>query len=246
MDTHRPIFVVGLALIATLGVSTARAAPPWEEVTRSDGIVVTQRASKSGFPTFRGVGKVQASIFEVLAVLRDTPRFPKWMDRCAEARMLQKVNEQEYIVYMRTDAPWPVSDRDAVYHSKVILRLDKNMVDIQFWAERSPLQGPVDGVVRMTKLRGHWRLTATKPDETLIDYQVDADPEGSLPRWLAKLATKRLPLGTIRSLRKQTKRTRGWYKTRIARWQQMARKLMGPKPTMPPAKAPTPAKGSTP
>jgi len=206
-------------LVAIFAASTAVAAPGWKRVLSEEGITVTSREVPGrGFPTFRGVGVVQANIFDVLAVLSDIKRHTEWMDRCAEARLLRKINEREYIVYTRTDVPWPISDRDSVNRSKVDVDLARREVNVRFWAVRSGLVGPVSGVVRMDRLRGHYKLTALDMTRTKVDYQVDADPGGLLPRWLARLATRRLPLQTIRKLRGQVRRTRGWYRARIKRW----------------------------
>lgn len=209
--------LVVLTLVSATGA--AHAAPSWKWIARKQGIAVAERQVPGrGFPTFRGVGVVKASIFQVLGVLSDTRRHTQWMDRCVEARLLRKISEKEYIVYSRTDVPWPISDRDAVYHSRVHVDRKRLLVDIRFRAVSSPLKGKVKGVVRMTRLRGHYKLTARSLTSTLVDFQVDADPAGSIPTWLAKAATKRLPLQTIIKLRKQVIKTRGWYKKRIQRW----------------------------
>jgi hypothetical protein len=208
-----------LGLLTLLQSGAAVAKPGWQHVAHEDGITVSMREVPGrGFPTFRGRGIIYASMYQVLAVMSDFKRHTEWMERCIEARKLRKINEREYIVYARTDVPWPLSDRDAVYHSKVHIDLKRYVVDIRFWAERSKLMPPVDGVVRMTDLRGHYKMRAVARGKTHIEYQVDADPKGLLPTWLAKIATKRLPLQTIRKLRKQAQRTRGWYTKRIERW----------------------------
>jgi hypothetical protein len=71
----------------------------------------------------------------------------------------------------------------------------------------------------MTDLQGHWKLWAKEQEQTLMEYQVKADPKGLLPKWLAKLATRELPLYTIRNIRQQVQSTKGWYSKRIRRWQ---------------------------
>ena len=212
-----------LLVLALMGHSpVALASPQWKWIARKEGIAVAERdVPGRGFPTFRGVGMVKASIFQVLGVLSDTPRHTQWMDRCIEARMLRKISEKEYIVYSRTDVPWPISDRDAVYHSRVHVDRKRSIVDIRFRAVTSPLKGKVKGVVRMTRLRGHYKLTARSLTTTLVDFQVDADPAGSIPGWLARAATRRLPMQTIIKLRKQLTKTRGWYAKRIQRWKAM-------------------------
>jgi len=52
----------------------------------------------------------------------------------------------------------------------------------------------------------------------LFQVLADADPGGLLPTWLATRATRWLPLRTLQGLRRQVKRTRGWYGARIKKW----------------------------
>lgn len=215
---HR-LLLLSLALALLLLTAPANAAPKWEHVTTEKGIRVwSLEVPGRGFPTFRGRGVINENIYQVLAVLRDTTRHTQWMASCTDARLIKKINEYEYIVYSRTAAPWPVSDRDAVFMSKTKVDRKKMIVNVRFWAVRSKRKGPVKGVVRMTRLRGHYRFRALDVNKTLVDYKVDANPEGSLPGWIARLATKKLPLVTIQKLRKQARKTRGWYKKQIAEW----------------------------
>lgn len=215
----RLALLVVLTLPALAG--TARAGDGWKLVGRKHGITVTAREVPGrDFPTFRGVGAVQGNLFDVLAVLSDIKRHPEWLERAKDVRLVRKINEREYVVYGRTDAPWPVSDRDAVYRSKTQVDLAKKTVTINFWAVRNSKVPKRSGVVRMEDLRGHYRFTAVSESETRVTYQVDADPGGLLPTWIAKLATKWLPLRTLRGLRRQVEKTRGCaaYAARILRW----------------------------
>jgi len=222
--------IVGIVTLL-LAAATADAAPGWNQILKEDGISIsTREVPGRGFPTFRGVGVVYGNIFEVLAVLSDIKRYTEWLDACVDARLLRKINEREYVVYSRTDAPWPVSDRDAVNRSKVHVDLKRRIINVKFRAVRSPLMGPVSGVVRMNRLRGHYKLTSISRNKTRVDYKVDADPGGLLPTWLAKIATKKLPLQTIKKLRKQVRRTRGWYNKRIKRWLGEAKQLASRSP----------------
>jgi len=207
-----------LLLVALLS-SEVSARPGWKRVLTEDGVTVsTREVPGRGFPTFRGVGIIHASIFDVLAVLSDIKRYPEWVESCMTARLLKKHSELERVIYQRTDAPWPVSDRDSVNRSLAVVDLKRQTVNIKFWAVKSKRLRPVDGVVRMEKMRGHYLLTAVSANKTRIDFKVDADPGGLLPTWLAKLATRRLPLRSIQNLRKQVRRTMGWYAKRIKRW----------------------------
>lgn len=195
----------------------------WQKVMSRDGIVVTQRMVRGRrFPTFRAVGEIKANVYNVLAVISDSTRYKEWMNRCEEAKLLKKISETEYIMYLRTDAPWPVWDRDAVYHSWVYADFQKGFFEIQFRAEKGWMNRR-KGIIRMSKLRGYYRLQAKGESVTKIDYQVDADPEGSLPGWIARRATRSLPLKTIRQLEKQAKRVKGRYDKRITRWKALSK-----------------------
>ena len=63
---------------------------------------------------FRGRGVVDAPLASVLSVFNDIDKGTEWMDSCNGSRTVDDVSDREKVVYNRTHAPWPVSDRDAV------------------------------------------------------------------------------------------------------------------------------------
>jgi hypothetical protein len=214
---------LSLAIVLNLD-GLAHANSGWRRIANEEGITVMERdVPGRGFPTFRGIGTVYASIYDVVAVISDIKRHTDWMQSILVSRELKRFTERKRIIYMRINSPWPVSDRDAVYRSETeVIRRDNEIdeVNVTFWSVKSKLKGYVDGVVRMEKLRGHYRFKALSANTTRVDYQVDADPGGWLPTWLAKLASRKLPLNTIRNMRKQVSRTSGWYAKRIKRWKE--------------------------
>jgi hypothetical protein len=58
----------------------------------------------------------------------------------------------------------------------------------------------------MPTLRGHWKLRQVSADTSELEYQVQADPGGALPKWLVNWVNRKLPFHTIKNLRKQVKR----------------------------------------
>jgi hypothetical protein len=220
--------ILALALAALVAApGRAHAEEGWELVTREDGITVTKRdVPGRGFPTFRATGMVEAHVYDVLAVISDIPAYTKWQTNCIASRELKKLTETSFLVYTRTHAPWPVADRDAVYHATVHPTVKQKMiVEVRFSATKTDLQPPVKGVVRMEKMRGYFRLTELGPRRTLVDYHVDGDPGGLLPTWLAKLAVKRVPLDAIQGMRRRAAATRGQYDERIKKWKEMEAEL---------------------
>jgi hypothetical protein len=199
--------LLAAAFVAAAGSARAEEdAGSWEQVSNKDGILVQRRTvSGSKLKEFRGRGLIQAPIGRVLAVIRDADRRAEWMPSCGDSHLVaEDLAARTQIAYHRTKAPWPVSDRDSVNRAEMIVEPTKHRVVMPFEAIASAKIPPVKGVVRMPSMRGHWILIPVDGGRvTDAEYQVFADPGGSLPDWLANFASKTLPRETIAGLRKQ-------------------------------------------
>jgi hypothetical protein len=203
---------------ASAVVLTARNAWAWKTIINSDGVKVSTRVEGDRqFPTFRGDGKVSASVADIVAVVQDAGRHTEWIHQCNAGEEVRKLNDRTYIIYNRTDAPWPVADRDVVLRGTMDI-ISETEVKIRFRAIKTKLKPVVDDVVRMPILEGHWWLRGQPDGTTMAQYQVNADPAGNLPAVLVERASRELPLFTIRNLRKQVKKTvaDGTYKQLIS------------------------------
>ncbi len=211
-----------LALLLTLSaghLAAVEADGKWHHEFTEDGIAVSMMTDEGrSLPAFRGTAVVDGNMFEVLGMLDDAKKATEWMANCMENKVLKQVNEFDRIIYNRTDAPWPVSDRDVVIFVGVTADLDKREVNIKFKEITNSGPGPIDGVVRMPKLRGYYKLQAVDERHTRVTYQIDADSGGSLPDWLITRATRRLPVDTIAGLRRQLKKTMGNYEEFVKRY----------------------------
>ena len=207
-----------LASLLTLATPSAHAdappptndaqAGPWQFVKQADGILVERRVvAGSTLKEFRGKGEIAAPVASILAVFADVPRATEWMDSCNGSHTVRKLGERELIVYNRTHAPWPVSDRDVVLRDVVSFDEAARKVQLDFWSVADDTAPPVNGVVRMPFLRGHWTLWPSSDGRTTrVEYQVHANPGGRLPDWIVNYVSRELPFHTIEGLRKQVAR----------------------------------------
>ncbi len=212
-----------LVLLVPVFIASAVAAQSgWKRITNEDGILVSVRENEGkGLPTFRGEGLVEGSILDVLAVLYDDKKHEDWMHNCMQSTVLKRFSETETVMYNRTHAPWPVSDRDVVLKSTTEFDIEKREVWSKFSSITSKLKPEVDNAVRMPNLTGFYRLTYVSDTRTRVVYQVNADPGGMLPEWLAKLSSRDLPLVTLQKLRKQVRETQGKYDDLLTKWVKM-------------------------
>jgi hypothetical protein len=157
-----------------------------------------------------------------MGVLQDFERHCEWQHGCKEAKLIERTDQFRRVSYNRTDAPWPVDDRDVVLGSTVSVDLANRTVMIRFEAVKHRAQPEVDGVVRMVRLRGYYMLTSSGPNTTRVQYQVDADPGGWIPDWVVRMASEDIPLNTLRNLRKQVLRVGGQYDLLVGQWKAVA------------------------
>ncbi|MAD59881.1 MAG: hypothetical protein CMH49_00005, partial [Myxococcales bacterium] len=187
----------------------------WRVVTKDEGIVVSKRSEPGrDLPSFKGTGLVKASIYEILAILRDGPRRKEWMSKSGKTLVLARKSIFEAISYQQTLAPFPVSDREVIMHTQVYLREEPREIIATFngvkWSK--PIPGvDRDDYVWMPYLKGYWRLTSKGDDLTEVTYMVNTDPGGMLPNMLIRRITHYVPLWTLMGLRKQAKRRKGFY-----------------------------------
>jgi hypothetical protein len=197
-----------LLLFALLLPAAAQAEDGWEEISDEEGIKVWKKELEgSDFVMFRGRGPIEAGILDVAAVIRDADRETEWMADCVDARTLKFLSATDAIVYHRTGSPaFFVDDRDTVLVTRTKVIPEQKTILVTFDRTEDTHFAPVDGVVRMPQLKGHWRIRQIDIDTTEVEYQVQADPGGLLPAWLVNLVSKKLPFQTLMGLRSQVKK----------------------------------------
>ena len=221
MNTPRPWIAKWLALatvLSTLGLASAKAASDeeegWRTVREVDGVEVARR--EGGVPDFRGTTVLDASLPQVLAVLRDVPRHVEWRSRCVESRVLAIQSDRVALLYSRTAGAWPISDRDVVFRSETqvdgpdAVRIETHNVD-------SPLAPDPDGAVRI-ELEGGFALQALDQHRTRVEYRMRVDLGGAVPGWIARFAAEDMPLATLTGLRRQVAKTGGVYDAFVRAW----------------------------
>jgi hypothetical protein len=210
---------ISVASLALMAAYPAIATNDWQHLTTEQGIEISQRKIPGQhLPVFRGVGVIEANLYEIMAVISDFDNLPQWMHKCIEARLLRREGELITYSYSRTDAPWPVRDRYVVLRSEAVLVAPGKEVHVYFRSVESEPAEPVRGAVRMRHIEGHYKLHTLAPGQTRIEYQVSSDPGGMLPVWIVERTSQDFPLHTLLNLRRQVIRTRGSYEEFLDRW----------------------------
>lgn len=188
-----------LLLAVLLLCTPALAADDWNLAYDREGIrVYLNGVTNSPYQQFRGVSTMKASV-RTLTDLQENLRVAcKWLYACEQMRLLEVDGENTW-VYLTTNLPWPTMPRDIVV--KVTTeRLDDGTLLRHLSAE--PGRVPeVKGLIRVQHLSGEWVMKPLGERRTEVTYQLQADPAGDVPGWLANRFVVDAPVVTLRTLR---------------------------------------------
>ena len=126
----------------------------------------------------------------------------EWLQDCSESTLVKRIDSHDFYLYQRTEAPWPVSDRDYVVHMNISQNSDDFSILISFEASVEESKTDED-CVPITQLKGYWRFTPQSADSVFVEYETSADPAGDLPSWLANSFVVDQPLGSLTKLRER-------------------------------------------
>jgi hypothetical protein len=198
--------VTFLLLLAPLGHAGEDG---WETLGESKKVTGFVKAIPgTSLKAFKGVTEIEASLEKVYWVIsNNNEAFRKeWVGRLETSKTLEIKTKHERITYGAFDLPWPISDRDYVYHVKAT-RKDKNI----FIAIKSTLhdKAPKTVGVRAHLNNSNYVLEPLGDNKTKVTVEIHTDPKGLLPAWLVNIIQKNWPVKTLNGIRKQTAKFSG-------------------------------------
>ncbi|PCI21852.1 MAG: hypothetical protein COB62_02465 [Piscirickettsiaceae bacterium] len=190
-----------LLLSMFLYTTTALAGDAWELAKDENGIkVYTRTNTETQLKDFKADITVQAPIELVRQYMLSLEEHTKWMHERKSSKVIKKLDDKTTIVYSITNAPWPVTDRDAVVSFTVS---DGNTAELmRFDVENVEGYVPAnEGMVRVPYIKGYWELIKVTAGSTKIVFMNAASPGGSLPDWLADSFVLDMPYNSLNNFR---------------------------------------------
>jgi len=174
----------------------------WKLRKEDSGVkIFTRNIAGSPFEEFRGVVTItNTSLTRVLDVIMDVKNYPKNFPNCGSAKVLVQKSKYDDIHYITIDAPWPVTDRDAIYEAATSFSDDGKRAQVKL-TPRGDYTEENKNYIRVHNGTGFWELEEIAPNTILVVYQFHADPAGQIPAWVANSVIVMNPLKTLESLR---------------------------------------------
>ena len=163
--------------------------------------VFTRNIEGSPFEEFKAVVTIpHTTLTGVLDIITNVKDYPVNFPNCSSAKVLVQKAKYDDIHYLTINAPWPVTDRDAIYEATTTISADGKHARIKL-VPRGDFKAENKDFIRVYNGSGFWELDEIAPNSIQVVYQFHADPAGSIPAWVANSVIVSNPFRTMESLR---------------------------------------------
>lgn len=203
MNTHFLKSLIAFSFI--FSVFTTQAKNQWTLSKEGNGIQVFVRSiPHSPIKAFKGEITIKSRLTPLVALLEDSAALPRWMYQTKSAKTLKKVNQTSSYVYVVTDMPWPVLDRDSISLAKLTQNKQSKQVLITMKSAPNYIKNKPKHL-RIKDMQGKWVFQPLGKGMTKVIYEMRVDPGGNLPKWLVNALSVDMPFHTLNKLRLEVK-----------------------------------------
>lgn len=185
-------------------IQPAIAEEPWKLINESNGIKVYKKDEpNSPLYAFKGVKVIPAPIAKVAQVLfdNDVETRKEWIDMMVDFEVLEE-SRYQIIGYSSYDLPWPLADRDYVIQSDI--EIDNTAGRVLMKMKSITHQDAPETVgVRAELVGSLYQLVPLSPHSTEATVEIQTDPKGRVPNWLANMVQKGWPANTLNKMEVQ-------------------------------------------
>jgi len=172
----------------------------WEKVKYEKGVTV-YKATKENRVAFRGIGEMNGSPDHLISIIEDPSGWKNWIENLKSGKLIEEINPNHKVFYQAISSPFPVSDRDVVYESK-IFRDAPNKIRIKM-KSITHLKAPKSIGVRMNIIFTRYIIETMKEGRMRVTFETLSESGGALPDFLVNWASENYPITLFEGLRRE-------------------------------------------
>jgi hypothetical protein len=190
----------------------------WTFDSRERGITVSKRESSGDtLSAFRGEGVVHAHVLQVLAVILDVREVERWAYGVTSARSVRHIDDRTELIYLYSNTPWPVRDRDMVVRRTVSVMKPGEEFAISLRCEPNGARPRAD-MIRVRECESSFRVRKIDAENTAVIYEMSLDPEGRVPHWASAWVARTAPVKTLLAIESRAARSQDRYAAFVRSW----------------------------
>jgi len=189
-----------LIALGCLVINNCIAQYTWKLEKEKNGISVYLSDVKgSGFKAVKVECTLAGTYSKLISVLTNIPQFGDWIYNNKSSMLLHQYTPYDFTYYSETHMPWPLSNRDVVIHVRIKTDSLPHFLSIAGTCEPTLIPDK-SGKVRVTHYKASWKVKMPTAETIQISYQLEVDPGGSIPAWIANTFAEKGPYGTFSNL----------------------------------------------
>lgn len=152
---------------------------------------------KANLSGFRVRSTIATDVQTLFALFMNTGGIETWAYGVSEAQVLKQLTEDADLLYLYSDTPWPVRDRDMVVVRVSEASPDGQTFRILWHCIPDSSVHSRKNIVRVRSCESEFLLRRINADSTELDYRVNIDPAGALPAWARRWFARKAPGETL-------------------------------------------------
>lgn len=168
-----------------------------------DGIkIYLCESEKSSFKTIKVAFEAKGTLKSYASGVLSIDGYKEWQNSILNIYPLKTINQLELIYYSEVDAPWPVSNRDLIFHLK--MKQDANTKVLTVSLEQLPTFIPLKtGIIRIPEANSLLTVTPVDKNQLKVKYVIHVDPGGDIPAFIANMFAANTPWHTFSNFRRK-------------------------------------------
>ena len=128
---------------------------------------------------------VTSTLPAALLFLQDTSIIPYWLENASKSEILIKLSEQENISKTTFNAFWPIKQREMIIRSRYWQNNDLSVEVVIEDETKNYQQYATSNTIPITIISAYWKINSADNNTITIEHTIIANPNGSIPNWLA-------------------------------------------------------------
>ena len=204
---HSVVMLIFLVLFLMNAICLAQDRYQWQySSTENNCQIYTSKVPGKDYIAAKATCVIPARIETIGVILRDISNYPKWMEDCAETKILKTVDDENdvFIFWFRQHIPFK-TDRDMILKTRVHFNL-KNGRDTIFVDSTDEMNyDSGKGYIRMPSFSATWILEWIDREHTRVTFMIDPDLGKGLPKFFANQLIKTNPYKSLKRMMKMLK-----------------------------------------
>ncbi len=196
-------FLFFILILLTCTSFNSNNVPKWKLEKSHNGITIySYLPENKSIKEIKSHTVVNTTLSTLVAILSDVDNYKNWIYNCIVSKKVEKVAKNKMYYYTKTNAPWPLSNRDLIAYNKIFQDKASKIV-YSISVPKPKKMEEQSGVVRIFYFYGEWKFTPLKNGKIAIDYHLKIDPAGLIPAWITNLFIENGPYQTLLKFKAQ-------------------------------------------